>query len=345
MDKAHQTNYFLILALGASIVLVYFIAQPFLGALILAAVFAFLFQPIYEKTLKHLKKRESLSAFVTTVLAVIFIILPLLFLGTQIFKESTQLYQTLTTDTGGFEVSIIETVDRFRSSLPVLAEFELDLGQYAKQGLGAFIQNFGSVFSSFARILLSVIVFLFAFYFFLKDGRKLKDFFIALSPLEDTDDELIVSRLKSAVLATVKGNLTIGLTQGTLTGIGFAIFGVPNPALWGGVAVVSAFIPGIGTALVIIPAIIFLFLIGNTFGGIGLLVWGVVAVGLVDNFLAPRLIGHGMQLHPLAVFIAVLGGMALFGPLGFLLGPLAISVCLALIDIYTSLKTNGTKAS
>jgi len=187
-------------------------------------------------------------------------------------------------------------------------------------------------------------VFLTAFYFFLKDGHKLKSYFVALSPLADSDDELIVSRLKLAVSATIKGNLAIGLIQGALTGIGFAIFGVPNAALWGGVAVVAAFLPGIGTALVITPAIIFLFLIGNTFGGIGLLIWGLTAVGLVDNFLGPRLVGRGMQLHPLAVFIAILGGLAFFGPLGFLLGPLAMSVCLALIDIHGSFKARENKA-
>ena len=88
----------------------------------------------------------------------------------------------------------------------------------------------------------------------------------------------------------------------------------------------------------IIPAIIIQFLIGNTFAGVGLLLWGITAVGLVDNFLGPRLVGRGMQLHPLAVFIAVLGGLSFFGPLGFLLGPLALSICLAFIDIYFSLK-------
>ena len=181
-------------------------------------------------------------------------------------------------------------------------------------------------------------MFLIAFYFFLKDGKKLKNYIVALSPLDDSDDELIVSRLKLAVSAAMKGNLLIGLIQGTLTGIGFAIFGVPNAVLWGSVAVIAAFLPGIGTSLVLAPAIIFLFVTGNTFGGVGLLIWGIIAVGLIDNLLGPRLVGRGMQLHPLAVFVAVLGGLSLFGPLGFLLGPLAVSVCLALVDIYTSLK-------
>ena len=101
---------------------------------------------------------------------------------------------------------------------------------------------------------------------------------------------------------------------------------------------ITALVPGVGTALVITPAIIFLFLTGNTFGGVGLLVWGFTAVGLIDNFLGPKIVGRGMQLHPLAVFLAVLGGLAFFGPLGFLLGPLVMSVCVALVDMYSSQK-------
>lgn len=344
MDKKNYSHYFLVLALSASIILVYFIAKPFLGPLILAAVFAFLFQPIYKEFLSVSKGRESLAAFFTTIVAIILVLLPISLLGTQILKESSQLYQSLASEGGsGFGAYVEGILNQVRLVVPLPADFEFDVGQYAKQGLEILIQNFGTVFSSLAKILLNVFVFLIAFYFFLKDGSKLKNYFVALSPLNDTDDEVIVSRLKSAVSATVKGNLTIGLIQGALTGIGFAIFGVPNAALWGSVAVIAAFIPGIGTALVITPAIIFLFLTGNSFGGIGLSVWAVTAVGLIDNLLGPKLVGRAMKLHPLAVFVAVLGGLAFFGPLGFILGPLAMSVCLALINIYSSLKTRENK--
>lgn len=339
MNKKSHPNYFLSIALVVSIIVVYFISKPFLGPLILAAVFAFLFQPIYKKVLGAFKKRESISAFLTTIIAIILILLPISFLGTQIFKESSYVYQTLARNDSSFAGLVENILNQAKTILPIPADFEPDFGQYARQGLQILIQNLDTIFSSFAKILLNVFVFLIAFYFFLKDGIKLKKYFISLSPLDDNDDELIMSRLKSAVSAAMKGNLFIGLIQGALTGIGFAIFGVPNAVLWGSVAVLAAFIPGIGTALVIAPAIIFLFVTGNSFGGTGLLMWGVIAVSLIDNILGPRLVGRGMQLHPLAVFIAVLGGMAFFGPLGFLLGPLAVSVCMALIDIYFSQST------
>ncbi|MDP3899909.1 MAG: AI-2E family transporter [bacterium] len=309
-----------------------------MGALILAAVFAFLFQPIYRACLRLTRRHTSLAALVTTIIAVIIVVLPLSLLGTQILKESSELYQSLVGGKDHFIASVETAAGQIRNALPFLSNVEFDISGYARQGLAALAQNFGGVFSSVAQLLLNAFVFLAAFYFFLKDGYKLKDYLVALSPLADRDDELIVSRLKLAVTAAVKGNLTIGLVQGTLTGIGFWLFGVPNAVLWGSVAAVAALIPGIGTALVLTPAVIFLFLTSSLPGALGLVAWGVVAVGLVDNMLGPKLVGAGMKLHPLAVFLTVLGGMAFFGPLGFLLGPLAMSVCIALIDIYFSLK-------
>lgn len=334
-----HSYYFLLFCLAVSIIVVYLIVQPFLTSLVLAAMFAFIFQPVYRKFLCFTHQRAELSALATTAVAIILIVLPITFLGILIFKESTELYQMLAGEDKSGLIEISENIiDRLRAILSIPENFKPDIAQYARQGLETLVSNLGAIFSSFAKMLLNTFMFLTAFYFFLKDGRKLKDYFVALSPLADSNDEIIVSRLQSAVSATVKGNLALGFIQGILTSIGFAIFGVPNAALWGSVAAVAALVPGIGTALVIAPAIIFLFLTGNTFGGIGLMVWGVTAVGLVDNLLGPRLLGRGMQLHPLAVFLSVLGGLAFFGPLGFFLGPLAINVCLALIDIYFSLK-------
>lgn len=339
MPYSSQASHFLLFALLASILVVYFIIQPFLAPIVLAAVCAFIFQPIYRKFLRLFSGHAGLSAFTSALVAIVLVILPLGILGTLIFREATTLFQTLASGGQSGLLGTIETsVGQLLSAFSMPVSFSLDIGGYIRQGLEVLIHNFGSIFSSFAKILLTTFVFLVTFYFFLKDGLKLKDYFVALSPLPDSDDELIASRLSSSISAVIKGSLTVGLIQGLLTGIGFAIFGVPNPTLWGSVAAITALIPGIGTALVLVPGILFLFFTGNTFGTIGLLIWGVVAVGLVDNVLGPELVGKGMKLHPLAVFLSVLGGLVFFGPIGFLLGPLAMSVCLALIDIYFSLK-------
>lgn len=342
MKTTNHPFYFLLFFLVASLIVVFLIIKPFLSPFILAGVFAFLFQPLYGKLKNRFREHESLAAFTTTLIAIILVLIPISFLGVQIFKESSQLYNSLS-DGGksGFIAGIDSVIADVGNFLPIPESFRVDFDLYARQGLNTLLKNFGSVFSGFASITFDFFVFLAAFYFLLKDGHKLKDYFVDLSPLEDKDDELIVSRLRTAVSSVVKGSLSIGFIQGALTGVGFAIFGVPNAALWGSVAAIAALIPGIGTALVLVPAIIFLFATGDTAHGVGLLVWGLSAVGLIDNFLGPKLMGRGMQLHPLAVFISVIGGLALFGPIGLLLGPLSMSLCVALIEIYFSWRAQG----
>jgi predicted PurR-regulated permease PerM len=272
MQTKPNTHYFLITLLLLSLLLIYFITQPFLGALLLAAIFSYLFQPIYQKIKKWNKVGESGSAFITTILSIAVVIAPLIFLGIQIFNESTSLYRSLIANSGAGIIGLIEqTINQFQSNLPIETKFEFNVSEYIKQTLDIVIQNLGSLFTSLAQIILNTFVFLTAFYFFLKDGNKLKSYIIELSPLTLKENNLILSRLATSVSAAVKGNVIIGIIQGILTGIGFALFGVPNAVLWGGVAAIAAFIPGIGTALVITPGILFLFLTGNTFEGIGLL--------------------------------------------------------------------------
>jgi predicted PurR-regulated permease PerM len=329
--KNHSIYFLLVCIIGFAFI-AFSIVSPFMAPLIVAAVFAFLFNPIFEKLTKYFKGKRSVASFITTILALIIILGPISFLVTQIVKESTFVYNYIS-DNGS---SLVEQV---KNILPIPENFEIDFKQYVENALSILVQNLGSIFSSFTKIFLNTVIFVLAFYFLLKDGKKLKDYFVELSPLDDKDDEKIVSRLKLAISATVKGSLMIGSIQGVLTGIGLAIFGVPNAVFFGTIAAVSALIPGIGTSIILIPSIAFLFITGNTFGGFGLLIWGAFAVGLIDNFLSPKIVGKGMKLHPLLVFISVIGGLAFFGPLGFLLGPLTVSVLLALIEIYFSLKS------
>ena len=339
MNAQKPQLYFLLAILAGTFVLVFLIFKPFLYALALAIVFATILQPIYQKIVGFTHGRQGLSALATILIVAVFIFVPLKFLGIQIFREAQQLYLSLI-DNGGKD-AIISMVKNLTDSLqvyfPATQDFSVNIDQYLKQGLGWLIQHFGSVFSSFAKIMLSSFVFLIALYYFLKDGPKLKKAIIALSPLSDTDDEAIFKKLELAIGSVMKGSLLIALVQGALTAIGFAIFGIPNAVLWGTVTVIAALIPGIGTALVLIPAVLFLFFKGDVISGVGLAVWGATAVGLIDNFLGPKLIGRGMRLHPLIILLSALGGIGFFGPIGFLLGPLTISLFFALLDIYSSL--------
>ena len=208
-----------------------------------------------------------------------------------------------------------------------------DLDQYARMAVSYLATHLGSVATSIAAFFLSLLIFFISFYYMLKDGPQFKKAIIALSPLSETDDEFVFTRLGSAINSIIKGSFTIGLIQGTLTGFGFFLFGIPNFVLWGMVATFASFIPGVGTSLVLVPGIAFLLFTGDTTVALGLALWSILAVGLVDNFLGPRLMSRGTEVHPLLVLVGVLGGLALFGPLGIFLGPLTLSFLFVLLGI------------
>ena len=137
----------------------------------------------------------------------------------------------------------------------------------------------------------------------------------------------------------------MAVTQGLLAGIGFTIFGVPNAALWGFITVIAALVPILGTSIVLTPIIIYLFAFDTLFSAIGLLAWGMLAVGLIDNFLGPKLMQRKIRIHSFLILLSVLGGLSLFGPIGFLIGPLFLALLSTLLDIYPVLVLQRSESS
>ncbi|MFA4890349.1 MAG: AI-2E family transporter [Candidatus Paceibacterota bacterium] len=334
----HQKSelYFLFFLLAGIFIIVFFIFKPFLYVIVLAIVFATVFGPLHKKMLAMTRDRKSLAALLVTATILAVVVVPLTFLGIQIFQEASGLYSSLVGNGDATNLSRVvgDTIQGLARFSPVPIEFSVDVNQYLKQGLSWLLQHLGPLFANVAKAMASVFIFLIALYYLFKDGHKLKRAIVALSPLQDIHDETIFNKLTSAINSVIKGNLAVAIIQGILTAIGFAIFGVPNATLWGSVAAIAALIPGIGTALVLLPAILYLFFSGEMLFAVGLLIWGVTAVGLVDNFLGPKLVGRGTRLHPFLILLSILGGIVFFGPLGFLLGPLVLSLLFALLEIY-----------
>ncbi|MDO8482166.1 MAG: AI-2E family transporter [bacterium] len=335
---------FLFIVLAVALILSFLVISPFLTPLVLAAVCAVVLQPLYRAMLRSTGNRKGVSAGATVLFSFVCILIPLAFLGSQVFHESTQLYNSIAQgdNTQNLIVGAIRSIgNTYEHILPGTGEFFIHLSDnldvYVQQGLVWLTGHLGAALSGISVLVLNLLIFFISLYYLLCDGPKLKQALISLSPLDDKDDRVVFDRLELAVNSVMKGSLMIAGIQGVLTAVGFAIFGVPNSILWGTVTVVAAFIPAIGTALVLIPGIIYLFVVGNTAAAIGLLVWGVLAVGLVDNILVPKLVGRGMQMHPLLVLLSVLGGIAYFGPIGVFLGPLCISLLFAFITIYSYL--------
>jgi len=335
-------TFFVALLIGVS-VLTTLMFLPYLITLAVATTFAVVLQPVYRAFMRLTKDRESIAALLTIFVTAIVILAPLSLIGTQVAWEATDLYNRLNEQQEDISETFISTIESYIEQY--IPQANIDLDPYIGQSLRWFAQLFGTIFANTLQLLLHIFLGVIAFYYLLKDGHTFAKTVTGLSPLADSHDRQIFSRLSLAINSIIKGSLLIALIQGVVTGIGFAIFGVPSATLWGSLAAIGALVPGIGTSIVIAPAVIYLFAIGNTGAAVGLIVWGAFAVGMIDNFLGPYLVGRGVRIHPLFILFAVIGGLEFFGPVGFILGPLLLSLLYALLDIYRILFLNQQPAT
>jgi predicted PurR-regulated permease PerM len=225
--------------------------------------------------------------------------------------------------------SINNTVNKV---LPESVPF--DINEKAEGFITYVSNNIANIFTTTVSAFVSLLLMLLIMFYLLKDGEKWKKEIVLLSPLSDKDDENIIKRFTLSVNAVIKGYLFIAVVQGLLLGTGFWLFDISNGALWGTIAAITSLIPTVGTALVSVPAIIFLFVTGSTGSAIGLLIWAIVVVGMVDNLLTPYIVGIKINISPLLILFSVLGGISLFGPVGILVGPLTVSLLYTLVSIY-----------
>lgn len=340
VDRKLQLHFLLILLVGV-LVVSFFIVRPFILTVILAVIFAITLSPLYKKILVTFHNRKTLASLITVAITVVCMAIPLLLIFTQIFKESVDLYGSIARGEGSKSLimSAINSTGRmFENFVPGAGEFfsrfSENIDVYLKGGLSWVIDHLAVVLSGVSVWLLDLFIFFVSLYYLLRDGDKMLKGLIKLSPLDKEDMKIIFKRIHLAVNSVIKGNLLIALLQGSLTAVGFAIFTVPNALLWGAVAVITALIPGVGTGIIILPGILYLFITNNIIGTIGLTVWGVVIVGLVDNLLRPKLVGEALSLHPLLILLSIIGGLFLFGPIGLFLGPIIMSLLFAFLDTY-----------
>lgn len=330
MQTKFIERYFFFGILFITIIFTFFIFQPFWIVLVLGASFAVILYPIYD-WLKKMKLPNWLSSLISVLFLTILILGPLFGIGILVFNQSQNVYNfILNSGNAGSFVSSFE--EQINSVLP--ASMSLDANKLISGFVSSISSNVAKIFTSTLTTFFSFILMLLTIFYFLKDGEKWKRFFILLSPLKDTDDHKIIKKLGQTISGVINGYLFIALLQGALMGIGLAIFNVPNPALWAVLAGIASLIPTFGTALVSVPAMIFLFMTGHTGGAIGLLIWSVALVGMIDNLLSPMIVGRKINIPEIVILFSVLGGIALLGPVGILIGPLTVSLLYTLISMY-----------
>jgi predicted PurR-regulated permease PerM len=332
--------YFLLMTLGIVSAMVFFILKPFIYPLILAAIFATVFYPFYLIVLNWMHHHQKMSALLTVFIVTVAIFTPVSIICIFLFKEIQYVYSTLQNSDHTLVTQALSVIQfQVQKILPISVDFTFTFDEYVRQAALWIFQHLLGFFGNFAKLAIGVFLFIVSFYFFLKDGHRLKEAFITLSPLPDEDDGVVLAKLTKAVESVVKGTLSVAGIQGCLTAIGFAIVGIDFVILGGCLAAIAALIPGLGTSVVLGPAILYLFFKGKLISAFGLSVWALCAVGLVDNILGPILIGRGIDSHPLLILFSVLGGIVFFGPIGFLLGPLSISLLSALLSEYSTLRS------
>jgi len=330
METRIIEKYFFFGLLLATFIFTFMILQPFWTVLVLGISFSIVFYPFYE-WLTNKKLSPWLSSLLTVFIFVILLCGPLLGIGVIIFNQSQNVYHIVVNNgnAGPYLDSISDTINDL---LPEGIVFNAN--EKAADFVSFVSKNIANIFTSTISAFFSFLLMLLIMFYFLRDGAKWEKAIIILSPLSDHDDKKIIARLRQAVNSVIKGSLLIALIQGILMGFGFWVFGIPNSALWGIVAAVASLLPTIGTAVVSVPAIIFLFFLGKTGAAIGLIIWAAIIVGMIDNVLSPFIIADKTNIPPLLILFAVLGGLSLLGPVGILVGPLAVSLLYTLISIY-----------
>jgi predicted PurR-regulated permease PerM len=343
MDDRKLSRYFFIAVLLGTALIFFRMVRVFFVPVLLAAVFATLFYPLYEAFLRIFRGRRTLAAFFCCFVLLLVLIVPLYVVADLVTREAIEFYRTSQDRiTEFFQKGAAGPLGWLRT-LPILRGLpleQLDL-KNALQNVAASAGGFAATLirktsQGTVQVIIVLFVTLFTMFYFFRDGRVLLRRVRDLIPLDREYKNAIVARFTAVARATVKGTLLIALVQGTLTGLTLWIFGVGSPILWGVVATLMAIVPMVGVWLVLYPAAFIQIATGHLWQGIGILLVTVVIIVNVDNVMRPRLVGQETGMHDLMVFFSTLGGIVMFGPAGFIIGPMIAALFLSLLDIYSA---------
>jgi predicted PurR-regulated permease PerM len=314
----------------------------FVEALLLATVFTGIVYPFYRWLQRLLGSRNTLAPLVILVVVIVVNVVPLTLLLGLVAEQAIDVTHEVKpwleqqfSDNARVEGELPDWVpfagklEPFRDDiLAKLAEFAGKTGVYLASTLARLSEGTVVFF-------LNLFIMLYAMFFFLISGPSLVEKITGYMPLSRNDKEKLLEVGLSVSRATVKGTLIIGIIQGALGGIGFAVVGIDAAVFWGAIMAVLSILPGIGAALIWAPAVVYLLLSGQTLYGLGLLVWSAGLVGTIDNFLRPRLVGRDTKMPDLLILLSTLGGLALFGASGLVLGPILAALFMAVLAIYS----------
>jgi predicted PurR-regulated permease PerM len=331
---------FLLIAISVALL---WILMPFYGAILWGLIIALVFEPLHKIILPRVWMRPNLAAFLTLLIVLLLVIVPFAMITTTLAIEAAGLFQRL--KSGELQPLVyFRTV--FDSMPPWMAEFLARMGfdsfetlqirlnaalTQAAQWIASQALNLGQLTFGFT-IQLGITLYL--AFFLIRDGDEMVHEARRLLPLAPAHTLVLFEKFNTVILASIKGNLIIALVQGILGGLAFWVLGVTGTVLWAVLMAFLSLVPAVGASLVWLPVALYFLLSGAIWEGIGLIAYGILVIGLVDNLLRPVLVGKSTRLPDYVVMITTLGGMSVVGVNGFVIGPLIAAMFVAIWHLY-----------
>ncbi|OZI41399.1 AI-2E family transporter [Bordetella genomosp. 5] len=329
------------------------ILWPFYGAVFWGTILAIIFAPVHRRVLARMPTRNNLAALITLLMVLLLVILPLIAITGSLVQEGASLYQRMKSGNLNFGSYFQQAMDAMPASVhDMLARFDLaDLGSIQEKlssGAMAASQFFATQLVNIGQdtfqFLVGFGVMMYLLFFLLRDGRHLSARLRAAVPLETHQKQHLFRKFTTVIRATVKGNIAVAACQGALGGVIFWVLGIQGALLWAVVMAFLSLLPAIGAGLIWAPVAIYFLLTGAIWQGVVLIAFGVLVIGMVDNVLRPVLVGKDTKLPDYVVLISTLGGMALFGLNGFVIGPLVAALFVACWDLFAPPHADGSEA-
>ena len=340
---AHQPAPYLkwTIFLAASALVAYLcvlVLQPFLHVLVWSSVLAIAFYPVHRR-LVSVTGRPALSAFICSVLVVVTILIPLLFVAGVAIDQFLALKDYFEQQMAGDGARVM-TLAPVRWTTEWLGRLGIDmtdivswLTEHANEFGRVIAENSLAIAANITSVAVSFVLTMFATFLLFRDGDRFVSKIAELLPFDDATSDAMLRHVREVVNGSVYGVVVIALLQGLLCGVMFGMLGIPSAVLWGAVTVLTSVLPLVGAAAVWLPGALYLVLVGDWLQSVILVIWGTVVISGVDNFLRPRLVGGRVGLNELVMFFALLGGLQIFGLLGIVLGPMLFAIAASIIDV------------
>lgn len=314
--------------------------QQFLMAIFLAGLFSALARPVFNHLHIMFNGHKHLASVTTLILMIVVVMIPLMLLVGIVVGEAIDVGQSVTPwlkqtlDEPAELSAYLQKIPFYEQLQPYRETILEKAGQLVGSISKLIVGGLSSATLDTVNFLFMSFVFLYTMYFFQMDGDQLMKKILYYLPLNSSDENQMLEKFTSVTRATLKGSLLIGILQGGLAGIAFAVAGIDNAVFWGTIMGVLSIIPSVGSALVWIPAAIILIIQGDIVAGTGLAVFCGVVVGSLDNVLRPILVGKDTKMHELMIFFGTLGGIMMFGISGIFIGPLIASLFVTIWELY-----------